>query len=41
MTGNFEPGVYAIDLIGQLPDDALELCDSMSYEHRAEAKAGK
>ncbi len=37
----FEPGLYAIEVIGTLPDDALDACDNLHVEHRANAKASK
>jgi hypothetical protein len=39
--GHFEPGLYAIDVVGQLPDDALEQCENHQMEHRAAVKAAK
>eukprot|EP01039_Chlorochromonas_danica_P003083 gene3083-3371_t len=33
----YYPGMYAIDVVGELPDDVLEYCE----EHALEFKAGK
>ena len=37
----FEPGLYAIEVVGELPGDALEQCEISGKEHRQNAKAGK
>jgi hypothetical protein len=37
----FVPGVYAIEVIGELPDDAIDTCESYGFEHRAAAKSAK
>jgi transcription elongation factor SPT4 len=39
--GSFEPGMYAIEVLGTLPDYAQEICDSYGHEHRASVKAAK
>lgn len=40
-TGTFEPGVYAIEVVGQLPDDAIQSCEDLHLEYRAAARASK
>lgn len=32
--GHFEPGLYAIEVLGQLPDDAQEYVDNYASEQR-------
>ena len=36
-----EPGMYAIEVVGDLPDEVIEECASRRLEHRALVKAGK
>ena len=39
--GTFYPGVYAIEVVGTLPEDALDACENNNAEHRAQIKASK
>ncbi len=32
---NYKPGMYCIELAGQLPDDALEYCEEYGLEYKA------
>ena len=36
--GHFEPGLYAIEVLGELPEDAIEYCDNSDLEYRAKNK---
>ena len=40
-TGQFEPGMYAIEVLGELPEDAIEHCENFELEYRAKAKQNK
>jgi Spt4/RpoE2 zinc finger len=33
--GQFEPGMYAIEMLGELPEDAIEHCENFELEYRA------
>jgi Spt4/RpoE2 zinc finger len=39
--GQFEPGMYAIEVLGELPEDAIEHCENFELEYRAKAKQNK
>jgi hypothetical protein len=39
--GHFEPGLYAIEVLGDLPDEAIEECESRGAEYRKIAKQNK
>ena len=39
--GHFEPGLYAIEVLGELPEDAIEYCENSELEYRAKAKQNK
>jgi hypothetical protein len=39
--GQFEPGLYAIEVLGELPEDAVEHCENFELEYRAKAKQNK
>jgi hypothetical protein len=32
---NNKPGMYAVEVIGQLPDDVLEYCEEFGLEYKA------
>jgi transcription elongation factor SPT4 len=34
---NYQPGMYAIEVVGQLPDDAIEYCEEMGFEYKGQA----
>ena len=36
--GPFEPGMYAIEVLGELPEDAVENWENFELEYRAKAK---
>lgn len=38
---NFCAGLYAIEVVGDLPDDVKENCESHGWEYRAAVKASK
>ena len=40
-SGQFEPGMYAIEVLGELPEDAIEHCENFELEYRAKAKQNK
>ena len=33
--GTFQPGMYAIELIGELPEDVIEECENLGLEYKA------
>lgn len=37
-TGTFLPGVYALDVEGELPDEAKEKCESHGQRYRSQLK---
>ena len=39
--GHFEPGMYAIEVSGELPVDAIEYCENSELEYRSKTKKGK
>ena len=36
--GMHEPGMYAIEVLGTLPDDAIEHCENFELEYRSQIK---
>ena len=40
-TGHFEPGMYAIEVLGELPGDAMEQCENLQVQWRQNAKRNK
>lgn len=35
LPANFTPGMYAIEVLGELPEDAIEYCENYSHEYKA------
>ena len=39
--GHFEPGMYAIEVLGDLPEEAVQQCENFEVEYRKIAKQNK
>lgn len=40
-TAQYQPGLYAIEMIGELPDDVIEHCENLGLPYKASRAAQK